>query len=1435
MVNSIEKLFTVFEKSDAWHPKNGFVSAQTQEIARDIEDSIAYAYSQEEFGQIDAFKLVSPFSRLLLSSKVSAVLGTEILDFYSMMLDLFDEGITNVTPAIRAVCQSTVGLKLEAPEHESSYLVYAKMLHVIEQCVAGALGPLLSDWNVAEAVKLCLNFCKSSGCAATYINFSAQTVLLSITKALVKAHHSTGLQAEQQVPSLSEHQQNRKQSEVGSIASSVLRSTSEGESTAQSGSPMLRSSSVSDFVIVKSPETHDSDPPRSYLCLVDLARKVCALCNPEEHPKRTDRDLGIKLATALLTYGDQSPIFALGEESTLFVDMLQNIRLGAEEGADEAALAPAVSLATILLLSAANSSLPAKPKNDEHVLAFLSIICNQISGEYQRCFLSSLRSLLGDKRLLVDLFTRADAPFFYCGDKGTMPCLTAVYTVLHDTKLKTLVEKLQRPDQPLVKVNNGVCDVAIYSAQNLAQKEPVLDTNWPYFLLSDQQQVFYDTIASLTERKKIRSYIDLLTTTIETAFRISQEGQTRVQSSLRPLLANVFKLKEKISEGVKLFNKKPVKGIKFLEENHLLLTPLEPKNVTTFLLNTPDLDKSQIGEYLAIKTDFNLKVLEEYIRSFNLSLPFVECFRAFIESFKLPGDANLINRIVECFGTLYYEHQRQLESSEQVFANSDACYILAYSIIMLNVDQHNAEIKEKMTPDQFINNLRGTNDKKDFPREMLRSIYDDISSQELLNVTDELTFPLTKRGVENVRLRELKREAFAARQEGLGKSILRHSEATVAEGESGFSQLVQRYAQTPSFLAVFGGRPAYAELVAGGVARELFRDFWEKNFELMWDEFELASSQTAYTSFNSFLELLVEAARALRDCTAINAVATALCLRTRLLPTVTQNESKTFLLKENAFSQKARTRGRAAAQQEFGADVKAQYSLLMLFSLFQNDELLTTALDVIIPMIATLHFIGLVEDYSYRSFAHTPAETRKTAPSQSRSWISSFFSSGDKGQEEQEREDIAHAKTTVKKCDIPEFIAGLVSKGSEDAVRNAFVGVLNTFKLCTSTESEDFCLFGVDIVYRSLLERFDAALFKCATDALKPFITSEPFANVAEKAADNLLGLAFHFARRGEESGAATVLEFVASWLAGLASGARGAALAARVSCVVFSCMNEIVSQSIGKGEPICARFRHGLFDVVKQMVVLEAQRTERLKSVVKLAQLVLAIPLCSEPLEELNYETVAVAFLTKVVVQYGFRDEGGALVDELLQIAKKAFAFAQDAKWIVFMNSLNGTIKLAQLKDAALDLRVISSLQSGLFLAPPEELREKESVVVQLFDQTLFPLFDFLIVLNKSRPRGANHDIDAHSISLLAKAFLHFVGVLSSTDTALALWERLLTVCEKFVAEGNSDAITDATTEAVKNILVVLKQDRQGENEAFTEKTKEHLSRFLPGAVPFI
>jgi brefeldin A-resistance guanine nucleotide exchange factor 1 len=85
---------------------------------------------------------------------------------------------------------------------------------------------------------------------------------------------------------------------------------------------------------------------------------------------------------------------------------------------------------------------------------------------------------------------------------------------------------------------------------------------------------------------------------------------------------------------------------------------------------------------------------------------------------------------------------RYYSGNPEAVADADSAYVLSYSIIMLNTDQHNPQVKRKMTLEQFVRNNRGTNGGNDWPRETLETIFAGIVNDEI-KLTDDAAPTLT--------------------------------------------------------------------------------------------------------------------------------------------------------------------------------------------------------------------------------------------------------------------------------------------------------------------------------------------------------------------------------------------------------------------------------------------------------------------------------------------------------------------------------------------------------------------------------------------------------------------------------------------------------------------------------------------------------------------
>jgi len=178
--------------------------------------------------------------------------------------------------------------------------------------------------------------------------------------------------------------------------------------------------------------------------------------------------------------------------------------------------------------------------------------------------------------------------------------------------------------------------------------------------------------------------------------------------------------KVELQIGINKFNMKPKRGIEYLKQNGFLND--DPASLATLFQNTElGLDKTAIGDYLGEDKPFNKNALHALVGGLDFKGQSLDgSLRHFLSFFRLPGEAQKIDRMMEKFAEKY------CNDNPDRFANADCAFVLSFSLIMLQTDLHNPGIKNKMTKDEFVRNNRGINDNQDLPREYLESLYDGV-------------------------------------------------------------------------------------------------------------------------------------------------------------------------------------------------------------------------------------------------------------------------------------------------------------------------------------------------------------------------------------------------------------------------------------------------------------------------------------------------------------------------------------------------------------------------------------------------------------------------------------------------------------------------------------------------------------------------------------
>ena len=72
------------------------------------------------------------------------------------------------------------------------------------------------------------------------------------------------------------------------------------------------------------------------------------------------------------------------------------------------------------------------------------------------------------------------------------------------------------------------------------------------------------------------------------------------------------------------------------------------------------------------------------------------------------------------------------ENPDGPFADADATYVFLFSMIMLNTDLHNDQIRNKMSADQFERSNRGINAGGDLDAAFVHRTYNSIWAREMV-------------------------------------------------------------------------------------------------------------------------------------------------------------------------------------------------------------------------------------------------------------------------------------------------------------------------------------------------------------------------------------------------------------------------------------------------------------------------------------------------------------------------------------------------------------------------------------------------------------------------------------------------------------------------------------------------------------------------------
>uniref|UniRef100_A0A3Q3SZV9 Pleckstrin and Sec7 domain containing a n=1 Tax=Mastacembelus armatus TaxID=205130 RepID=A0A3Q3SZV9_9TELE len=156
------------------------------------------------------------------------------------------------------------------------------------------------------------------------------------------------------------------------------------------------------------------------------------------------------------------------------------------------------------------------------------------------------------------------------------------------------------------------------------------------------------------------------------------------------------------------------------------------KRLAKRLYNLDGFRKSDVARHLSKNNEFSQMVAEEYLSNFNFTgLTVDQALRMFLRQFALVGETQERERVLAHFSRRFRQCNSEIPTTE------DSIHTLTCAVMLLNTDLHGHNVGKRMSCSQFISNLEGLNDGKDFPKDVLKTLYSSIKNEKLQWTIDE--------------------------------------------------------------------------------------------------------------------------------------------------------------------------------------------------------------------------------------------------------------------------------------------------------------------------------------------------------------------------------------------------------------------------------------------------------------------------------------------------------------------------------------------------------------------------------------------------------------------------------------------------------------------------------------------------------------------------
>ncbi|KAK1317267.1 ARF guanine-nucleotide exchange factor GNOM [Acorus calamus] len=669
-----------------------------------------FSWEQHQWHAINPTLYLRPFLDVIRSEETTAPITVVALaSVYKILsLDMFDLSTVNVDGAMRSVVETVTSCRFEVSDPASEEAVLMKILQVLLVCMKSKVSSVLSNQHVLTIVNTCFRIVHQAGTKGELLQrisrYTMQELIQCIFSHLpnvVEEHqpdqclvNGGGPSGKTELGGLEkDHVLGVKQLDNGNGLDGFYAKTSDdipvGTVVSLNG-PMA--SSDSELTL----------DPYGIPCMVEIFHFLCSLLNAAEHI-----EMGPRMNQ--ITYDEDVPFFALGLINSV-------IELGGSSISRHPKLLSLVqdelfrnlmqfglSMSPLILSMVSNIVLNLY----HHLLAQLKL---QFEAFFTCVILRLAQSRYGASYQQQEVAMEALVDF--CRQKSFMKemyanfdCDITCSNVFEE--LTNLLSKSAFPVKcPLSTMHVLALEGLIAVIQGMAER------------VGNSPTPVYDRAAV-----RIEEYSPF--------WMVKCENYSDPDHWIQFVRRRKY-IKRRLMIGADHFNRDPKKGLEFLQGIHLLPEKLDPQSVACFFRYTAGLDKNLVGDFLGNHDEFCVQVLHEFARTFDFQdMNLDTALRLFLETFRLPGESQKIQRVLEAFSERYYEQ------STQILANKDAALLLSYSLIMLNTDQHNVQVKKKMTEEDFIRNNRRINDGNDLPREFLSELYHSICQNEIRTIPEQ--------------------------------------------------------------------------------------------------------------------------------------------------------------------------------------------------------------------------------------------------------------------------------------------------------------------------------------------------------------------------------------------------------------------------------------------------------------------------------------------------------------------------------------------------------------------------------------------------------------------------------------------------------------------------------------------------------------------------